>query len=267
MSRTVVITGASSGIGLAAAELLAAQGFQVVMVGRDEHRLAAAVERVRTAGQGVEPGQFLVDFERLTEVRVLAQHLLATYPAIDVLVNNAGMHVASYRRTVDGNEATIQANHLAPFLLSQLLRDRLRGGRIINTSVRPAPNARLNPDDLDNLAQRYRGVAAYQQSKAANILFAAEAARRWPDILSVSFHPGLVRTNIGDGAGFRFFFRYAPFLISPEKSAQRIVDLATATELSNGGFYDGDKLRTPQGPAFAAGNAAQLWATSEKAVG
>jgi NAD(P)-dependent dehydrogenase (short-subunit alcohol dehydrogenase family) len=267
-SRTIVITGASSGIGLAAAEALAARGDHVVVVGRDERRLAAAVERVRAAGRGPEPGRFRADFERLADVRELADQLLSTYPSIDVLANNAGMHVPSRRRTVDGHEATIQVNHLAPFLLSGLLRDRLRGGRIVNTSVRPGPNARMDPDDLDGFARRYRGFAAYQRSKTANILFTIEAARRWPDVLSVAFHPGLVRTNIGGSTALRFFFRHAPFLISPERSAERLVRLATApaAELTSGGFYDGTEPYRPSERIVNAEQAARLWQTTEAAI-
>ncbi|PJE97045.1 short-chain dehydrogenase [Streptomyces carminius] len=266
--RTIVITGASSGIGLAAAEQLAAGGDRVVLVGRDERRLAIAVDRVRAAGRGAEPGRFQADFERLADVRALADHLLATYPRIDVLANNAGMTTMSHRRTVDGHEATIQANHLGPFLLSKLLRERLRGSRIVNTSVRPGPNVRLDPDRLDRDGRRYNGIAAYQTSKAANVLFAMEAARRWPDILSLSLHPGLARTDIGRDTALRFFFRYAPFLAGPEKSARRLVRLATAPadELTSGALHGpGDPIR-PNPRVFNADNAARLWATSEAAV-
>jgi daunorubicin C-13 ketoreductase len=266
--RTIVITGASSGIGLAAAEQLAARGDHVVLVGRDGGRLAAAVDRVRTAGRGTEPGHFQADFERLADVRALADHLLSRYPAIDVLANNAGMVAMSHRRTVDGHEATMQANHLAPFLLSNLLRERLRGGRIVNTSVRPGRNVRLDPEKLNAERQRYNGIAAYQSSKAANVLFTSEAARRWPDILSLSLHPGIVRTDIGRDTALRYVFRYAPLLISPEKSARRLVRLATApaAELTNGALYGpGEPIRLNL-RLFTTDNAARLWTSSEQAV-
>jgi daunorubicin C-13 ketoreductase len=266
--RTIVITGASSGIGLAAAEQFAARGDQVVLVGRDERRLAAAVDRVRAAGPGLEPGHLRADFERLADVRALAAHLLSAYPRIDVLANNAGMLAMARRRTVDGNEATVQANHLGHFLLSNLLRDRLRGGRIVNTSVRPGRNARLDPDDLNGERRRHSGVAAYQSSKAANVLFAMEAARRWPDILSLSLHPGVVRTDIGRESALRFVFRYAPFLISPEASARRLVRLATAPagELSNGALYGAGRPIRPNPRLFTPDRAARLWAASAEAV-
>lgn len=266
--RTIVITGASSGIGLAAAEQFAARGDRVVLVGRDEGRLAAAVDRVRAAGSGAEPGHFRADFERLADVRALAEHLLSTYPRIDVLANNAGMLAMARRRTVDGNEATVQANHLGHFLLSNLLRDRLRGGRIVNTSVRPGRNARLHPDDLNGEGRRYSGVAAYQSSKAANVLFAMEAARRWPDILSVSLHPGVVRTDIGRDTALRFVFRYAPFLMSPDASARRLVRLATvpAGELTSGTLYGAGRPIRPNPRLFTADRAARLWAASEEAI-
>src|SRR5262245_29623292 len=115
MDRTVVITGASSGVGLAAAEQLAAEGDEVVVVGRNPERLAAAVQKVEKAAKAHKPGQFRADFESFDDVRRLADHLLATYPKIDVLANNAGGIVGKYRKTQDGYEATIQGNHLAPF--------------------------------------------------------------------------------------------------------------------------------------------------------
>ena len=268
MPRTVVITGASSGVGLAAAEQLARQGDEVVVVGRNPQRMRAAVDRVRAAG-GREPGAFRADFEVLDDVRELAARLLDTYPVIDVLANNAGGMIPEYRRTADGFEATLQGNHLAPFLLTHLLRDRLSGGRVVNTASRAHQQSNLNPDDLTGSPGRYSSWTAYGAGKAANILFAAEAARRWPDVLSVSFHPGVVRTNFGSGTATRLFYRYAPFLTTPEKAGALLVWLATApaAELTDGAYYVGHKVTRPSRNAADPAIAAKLWDTSAKAVG
>ena len=269
MERTIVVTGASSGLGLAAAEQFAALGDQVVVVGRDPGRLAAAVARVQAAGQGREPGRFRADFERLQDVRDLAEHLLTTYPKIDVLANNAGGMVGGYRRTEDGFEATIESNHLAPFLLTNLLRERLRGARVVNTSSDAHRGRVPDPQNLTGDPARYKAFPAYGAAKAANILFAAEAARRWPDITSVSFHPGVVRTNFGAGGLVRAFYRFAPFLVTPEKAGALLVWLATtpADQLVDGGYYVGHKPTEPAGRAKDPQLAAELWKASEAAVG
>jgi NAD(P)-dependent dehydrogenase (short-subunit alcohol dehydrogenase family) len=269
MPRTIVVTGASSGVGLAAAEQFAALGDDVVLVGRNPQRLADAVARVRAAGAGREPGQYRADFEVLDEVRALAGHLLDSYGKIDVLANNAGGMVARYRTTVDGFEATIQGNHLGPFLLSYLLRERLRGGRIVNTASDAHRRSNLDPDDFVSAPERFNAWSAYGAGKAANILFAAEAARRWPDIFSVSFHPGVVRTNFGTGVATRLFYRWAPFLVTPERAGAQLVWLATApeAELVDGGYYVGRKVRQPDGDAADPAVASRLWDASAKAVG
>lgn len=269
MGRTIVVTGGSSGVGLAAAEQFAALGDDVVVVGRDPRRLANAVARVREAGGGREPGHFRADFESFAEVRALADHLLTNLPRIDVLANNAGGMVQHYRRTADGFEATIQGNHLSPFLLTGLLRERLRDGRVVNTASRAHVQGRLDPDRLAGDPEKYSAWQAYGASKAANILFAAEAARRWPDITSVSFHPGVVRSNFGVGAVTRFFYRYAPGLVTPEKAGALLVWLATAPadELVQGGYYvDRGKPARPAPHARDAALAARLWETSEEAT-
>jgi NAD(P)-dependent dehydrogenase (short-subunit alcohol dehydrogenase family) len=269
MQRTVVVTGASSGVGLAAAEQFAARGDQVVVVGRNPDRLDAAVARVKAAGGGREPGRFRADFEVLDEVRELAAYLLATYPAIDVLANNAGGVVSGYRRTVDGYEATIQGNHLAPFLLTNLLRERLAGGRVVNTASRAHVQGRPDPDDFVGDPAAYNMWRAYGAAKTANILFAAEAARRWPDVTSVSFHPGVVRSNFGEGRLIRLFYRYAPLLVTPEKAGALLVWLASApaTELVDGGYYVGHNVTQPAAHARDEAAAAKLWDASAQAVG
>ena len=262
MPRTIVITGASSGVGLAAAEILARRGDEVVLVGRDPQRLAAAVSRVRQAGGGREPGQFRADFENLGDVRGLAEHLLGAYPSIDVLANNAGLMAAGFRRTPDGFESSIQANHLAPFLLTSLLRERLRGKRVVNTSSDAHKIGSPDPDDLTGDPAKFSSWRAYGESKAANILFTQEAARRWPDIESVAFHPGVVRTNFGAGRLVRFFYKYSPFLTSPEKAGDLLAWLCTASGLANGGYYVGQK----QARSIVRADAARFWTASEQAV-
>jgi NAD(P)-dependent dehydrogenase (short-subunit alcohol dehydrogenase family) len=267
-NRTVVVTGASSGVGLAAAQQFARRGDHVVVVGRNRDRLAAAVDLVRAAGDGREPGSFRADFERLDEVRALAAHLAGAYPTVDVLANNAGGVIPRYKLTVDGFESTIQGNHLAPYLLTTLLREQLRGARVVNTASDAHRAGRLDPDDLVGSADTYRAWQAYGQSKAANILFAAEAGRRWPDVLSVSFHPGVVRSNFGTGAATRFFYRYMPFLTTPQKAGDLLVWLATAPadQLTQGGYYVRRKLVAPAAAAADPATAERLWEASARAV-
>ena len=266
--RTIVVTGASSGVGLEAAKRLAAAGDQVVVVGRNPRRLGAAMAEIRAAATGPEPGEFRADFESFADVRRLAEHLLETYPAIDVLANNAGGMLDAYRRTADGFEATIQGNHLAPFLLTTLLRERLRGGRVVNTSSRAHQRATVDPDDFTGDPKSWNGWRSYGASKAANILFTAEAARRWPDILSVSFHPGVVRSNFGAGAVTRFFYKVAPFLTSAREAGELLVWLATAPaeDLRQGAYYVGRKVTTPDRRLADPGLAARLWEASGKAT-
>ena len=269
MPRTVVVTGASSGVGLAAARQFAAYGDDVVLVGRNARRLDEAVEQVRAAGGGREPGRFQADFESFEEVRRLAGDLGTAYGKIDVLANNAGGIIRGYRRTKDGFEATLQGNHLSPFLLTNLLRDRLAGGRVVNTASAAHRTSNLDPNDFVSSPGSYAAWQSYGASKSANILFAAEAARRWPDIFSVSFHPGVVRTNFGGPGVIRLFYRFAPGLVSAQRAGGLLVWLATApeSELTGGGYYIGQEAKRPTKEASDPKLAAELWDASAKAVG
>ncbi|HKS98481.1 MAG TPA: SDR family NAD(P)-dependent oxidoreductase [Rugosimonospora sp.] len=269
--RTVVVTGANSGVGLAGALGFARLGARVALVGRDENRLAQAVAAVRElAGPDAEPAGYRCDFSVLDEVRALAERLGAAYPKIDVLANNAGAVGHQRVTTVDGHEQTIQANHLSPFLLTNLLRERLAGGRVVNTASDAHRSGRLDPADLESNRHPYRALRVYGSSKQANILFAAEAARRWPEILSFSYHPGVVRSNFGrDSAVYRFFYRFAPMLTTPEGGADTMLWLAgtPAAELTDGGYYVKRQLRRPSPPTGDAAFAAKLWEVSAAAVG
>ncbi|MEH1015514.1 SDR family NAD(P)-dependent oxidoreductase [Micromonospora sp. CPCC 206060] len=265
--RRVVVTGASSGIGLAAAVELARRGDQVTLVGRDPARLTAAADRVREAS-GERPDLFRADFAVLDDVRRLAGELRAAYDRIDVLANNAGAIVLAPVTTVDGYELTIQANHLAPFLLTHLLRDRV--GRIVNTASAAHRSGALDPDDLNAPLRRYRSISAYGTSKQANILFTAEAARRWPELPSCCFHPGVVRTRFAnDNRIVAFGMRFAPFLRTPEQGAATLVWLATQdpSRLVDGGYYLDRRPRRPLPKANDPALAARLWAASVRALG
>jgi daunorubicin C-13 ketoreductase len=267
--RILVVTGASSGIGLAAAVALARRGGHVVLVGRDPGRLATAVDQVRDAAGGRVPAAHRADFTRLDDVHVLADRLRNAYRRIDVLANNAGAIRGRRETTVDGHEATIQANHLGPFLLSNLLREQVRGGRIVNTASDAHRSAPVDPTNLSGDGLRYSAGKAYGASKSANVLFALEASRRWPDVLSVSLHPGVVRTRFGAGMAVGLFTRMAPFLATPERGAETLVWLATApaTELTPGGFYVKCALQQPAPHARDPRTGARLWEASLRAVG
>jgi NAD(P)-dependent dehydrogenase (short-subunit alcohol dehydrogenase family) len=161
----------------------------------------------------------------------------------------------------------MQANHLAPFLLTNLLRDRV--SRVVNTSSRAHQQGRVDPDQLDSPG-RYVPLFVYGSSKQANILFAAEAARRWPEIMSTSYHPGVVRTRFGhDSALISGYYRFAAWLRSPEKGADTLVWLADAPadSLVNGGYYMDRRVRQPAPRAANPLLARQLWDASLAAVG
>lgn len=269
--KTIVVTGANSGVGLAAAIAFARLGGRVALVGRDQKRLDAAVAEVaQVAAEGAPPSGYRADFGILDEVRKLAEQLRDAYPSIDVLANNAGGVNPRRVTTVDGNELTIQANHLAPFLLTHLLRDRLSpGARVVNTASAAHRGGRLDPADLDS-TRRYRAFTVYGSSKQANILFAAESARRWPEILSVSYHPGVVRSRFGrDNAVVAGFYKFWPYLTSPEEGADTLVWLAgaPADQLTNGGYYAKRTLRQPTRPTGDPKLAAALWDASATVVG
>ncbi|MFK3985439.1 SDR family NAD(P)-dependent oxidoreductase [Micromonospora sp. NPDC050397] len=263
----VVITGATSGIGLAAAVELARRGDEVVLVGRDQLRLAAATDQVYDAS-GFRPAGFLANFAVLDDVRRLAEELRAGYDRIGVLANNAGTVSPRPVTTVDGIELTMQANHLAPFLLSALLRDRV--ARIVTTASGAHRWGVLDPDDLSATLRDYQPLRAYGTSKQANILSAAEAARRWSEPLAVSYHPGMVRTRFANESRLiAFAMKRAWFMRTPAKGAETLVWLAhlAPSALTNGGYYADRELRQPGPHAADPDLAARLWWASERAVG
>ena len=239
--RVVVITGASDGIGAAAARALHARGDQVVVVGRSPEKTQAVAEEL-----GAE--NHVVDLASLRQVRALGAELRERHPRIDVLAGNAGLIAGDQRQeTEDGHELTFQVNHLAPFLLTMLLREPLVAarGRVIVTASAAGLGARIDLDDLE-FKKRYSSFGSYGTTKLENMLFARELARRWgPDgVTAAAFHPGAVRSRWGHEGGrlIRFFTRSpARYLLrSPERGADTLVWLATtdpATTWGSGGYF------------------------------
>jgi NAD(P)-dependent dehydrogenase (short-subunit alcohol dehydrogenase family) len=271
-ARTIVITGASDGIGAAAARRLVAAGENVVLVGRSEAKTAAV------AGPLGAP-YHLADFTRLDEVRALGAELSERYERIDVLANNAGGLMGDREMTVDGFEKTLQVNHLAPFLLTHLLLDTLVASHasVLNTSsIGARIFGHLDLDDLDNAA-RYTPTKAYGDGKLANILFTTELHRRHhaQGISTAAFHPGNVATNFAAGSTslMRFVYR-TPLkhlaLISPEKGSDNLVWLATSTpgtDWESGAYYEKRAVTKTNPQAADADLAAGFWDASARMVG
>jgi retinol dehydrogenase-14 len=274
--RTVLITGATSGIGLEAAVALARLGAQLILVGRDPRRTDAAVAVVH-ARAGVTASSRLCDFSSQASIRELATSIRRDHSRLDVLVNNAG--AANKRRslTVDGIERTFATNHLGYFVLTNLLLDRIVASapaRIVTVASIGHRRGTLNFDDL-GFARGYSIMRAYERSKLANVLFANELARRLAGtgVTSNSLHPGSVATNIWSGAPLwakpiiTLVFR--PFFVSAEAGGATIVQLVASPDLEGvtGQYFENHR---PVAPALLARDEAlgrRLWDISAKLVG
>lgn len=269
--KNVIITGASSGIGREAARELARQGAVVAVVGRNRERTEAVAAEV--GGRA-----FISDFGRLSEVRALAAELLAAYPTIDVLANNAGGLVSRRTPTVDGHESTFQSNHLAPFLLTNLLLPRLVAsrGRIISTASSANLMGRVRLDDLEWSKRPWLGGwRAYGTSKVETILFIRELARRTAGtgVTAFSFHPGLVRTSFGSDSPIMRLVSLSSggnYGISVEAGAVPLIQLASVTDAGapSGTYFD---TLTPDGRTTSQARdltlARDLWHASSDLTG
>jgi NAD(P)-dependent dehydrogenase (short-subunit alcohol dehydrogenase family) len=272
--KQILITGATSGIGLAAAGALAALGANVCIVGRDETRTKIAVARTQaTAAKGATIGPLMADLSSQASVRGLAAEVLRRYPRLDVLINNAGAIYSTRQVTADGIELTWAVNHLAPFLLTSLLLDRLKSSapaRIITTASDAHRRAHIPFADLQ--AERsYGGYSRYGETKLANILFTSELARRLAcsGVTANCFHPGLVATRFNRNNGLLMSLAMTivnPMSRTPEKGAETLVWLATSPQVDGvSGTYFFDKK--PKIPSLAAQDretARKLWDVSEK---
>jgi len=276
--KTCVITGATSGIGLAAAVALAERGADLALVGRDRARGEATLARVRAAAPGARATLHYADLLRRSEVRRLGADLLAAYPRIDVLVNNAGALFRDRDVTEDGLERTFALNHMAYFLLTQLLRERLAASapaRVVSVASRAHQQVSgLDLDDL-NLERHYSGWTAYCRSKLANILFTRALARRLAGtgVTANCLHPGFVASRFGDNnrGAFRSGFGIAKqlFAISEVRGAETIVYLASdpGVAATSGGYFASSKPATPSAAAHDDRAAERLWEMSAKLAG
>ena len=278
--RTVLVTGGTGGIGRATALGLAAMGAHVAIVGRDDGRTEAAAREIREAGSGHADRRvdiFVADMSSQAEVRRLADEVLVRLPRIDVLVNNVGGYWDTRHVTADGLERTFALNHLAPFLLTSLLLDRLRvsaPSRVVTVSSGAHTMGRIDFDDLGG-ERSYSGMRAYSQSKLANVLFTYELARRLDpgSVTANTLHPGMVRTGFGaedSGALQRLFTPLMrPFMKSPAQGAATSIHLASSPGLDGvtGCYFADGKRKRSSGRSYDQATAERLWQVSAELVG
>jgi retinol dehydrogenase 14 len=274
--KTVIVTGATTGIGRATALSLATMGAHVAITGRDRGRLDDAAAQIRAAGNG-QVDVFAADLSVQEQVRQLADETLQRLPRIDVLVNNVGGYWNTRHITADGLEHTFALNHLAPFLLTNLLLDRLRHSgpaRVVTVASDAHRMGRIDFDDLQG-DRNYSGARAYNQSKLANVLFTYELARRMRDtsVTANALHPGVVSTSFGAEDPGRIqqlaVPLMRPFMQSQSRGASTSVYLASSPEVERvtGRFYGRSKPKTSSKRSYDHALAARLWEVSADLVG
>lgn len=267
----VLLTGATRGIGRAAAIEFARQGVEVALVGREAERVEAVAREARDTGGGAAVHQHVADLSLMADVRTLAKDVRERYEHIDVLANNAGALFASRGETSEGFEATFALNHLAPFLLTNLLRDRLAGGRVVTTASDAHKSGRLDLDDLRS-QKSYAAMRVYGTSKLCNILFTRELARRAPELHANCFHPGVVRTGFGkneNGIWKILTTLGGPFFRSPGRGARSLIWLSLSDQAAalTGKYVLDEKVLDPSAQAQDEILAEGLWEHSAQLVG
>jgi NAD(P)-dependent dehydrogenase (short-subunit alcohol dehydrogenase family) len=276
-NKVVLITGGTGGIGRATAIGLATLGARVGITGRDLARAERAAAEIRAASRNSAVDAFAADMTSQAELRRLAVAVLDAYPQLEVLVNNVGGFWAHRHLTVDGLEYTFALNHLAPFLLTNLLLDRLKASapaRVVTVSSGAQAMGHIAFDDLHGV-RHYLGQRAYNQSKLANIMFTTELARRLEGtgVTATTLHPGVVRTNFGaeDQAWFFAVMSRAliPLMKTPEQGAQTSIYLASSPDLDGvtGQYFAKGRPATANKEAYDTELTARLWQVSADLVG
>jgi NAD(P)-dependent dehydrogenase (short-subunit alcohol dehydrogenase family) len=274
---TVLVTAGTGGIGLATAAGLAGLGARVGMVGRSAARGATAADTVRGQVPSATVDVFVADMSSQDEVRRLAAEVRATYPRLDVLVNNVGGYWAHRHLTADGLERTFALNHLAPFLFTHELLDLLAASapaRVVTVSSGAQAMGRIDLDDLQG-ERAYNGQRAYNQSKLANVLFTYELARRLEGtgMTATVLHPGVVRTAFGREDAGRFmrlmFPLVTPFMKTPEQGAETPIYLASSPAVAGvtGVYFANRRPKQSSRASYDRDLAGQLWKASAALVG
>lgn len=271
--KVYIVTGANAGIGKATALGLAKTGGTVVMVCRNPEKGKATQQEIVQQSGNSKVDLLLADLSVQADIRQLAQKINDTYDRIDVLVNNAGGVFSSRTLTKDGLEYTFALNHLAYFLLTDLLLDKIKASapaRIVSVSSDVSTGGKIDFDNLQG-EKSYSSFGAYAQSKLANILFANELARRLEGtgVTSNSLHPGVVRTNFGRDTTNFFFSAIIKllgiFFISPEDGAATSLHLALSPEVEGvtGKYFAKKKAKTPNSIALDTAVSQRLWQVSK----
>jgi NAD(P)-dependent dehydrogenase (short-subunit alcohol dehydrogenase family) len=274
--RIAVVTGASAGIGLYTTLGLARAGVRVILVGRSPERIENARRFVADRVAGAQLETALADFASLKAVRGLAHDILSRHDRLDVLVNNAGLTVSQFTLSADGYEMVLAVNHLAPFLLTNLLLDRLKASapaRIVTVASKAHHSGHIGPADATK-PDNWSALAAYSRSKLANILFTRALARRLDaaTVTASCLHPGVINTAIGDHAGLLggLAWRLArPFMPGPAKGAETSIFLATTPDPTpfHGAYLIDKKIAEPSARARDETLGEALWAESARLVG
>ena len=275
--KIVLITGGTGGIGKATAIGLATLGARVGITGRGLARAEQAAADIGAASGNPAVDAFAADMTSQAEVRRLAAAVLGAYPRLDVLVNNVGGFWAHRHLTADGLERTFALNHLAPFLLTNLLLGRLKTSapaRIVTVSSHVQAEGRIEFDDLQS-ARNFSARRAYSQSKLANVMFTNELARRLEGsgVTATSLHPGVVRTNFGAEDQAWFFAVISrvvrPLLKTPAQGAQTPIYLASSPDVDGvtGQFFASRKPKAANKVAYNTEVIARLWQVSADLVG
>jgi len=273
--KIIMVTGASSGIGKEAVLQLAQQGHYVVMVCRNTRRGEPALTEIKSRSGSDRIELLTADLASQRQIRTLVDRFKATFDRLDVLVNNAGLFLAKRSETEDHIEMTWAVNHLAPFLLTNLLLDTLKTSaptRVVTISSDVHRGVHLDFDDLE-MRHRYNWIRAYQQSKLANVLFTYELARRLKGtgVTANCMHPGGVATKIWNRNNNLVSLIMRPlkaFMMSPEKSAKSVVRLATSPEVegNTGTYFVKSKMVRSSEVSYDEAVAGRLWSESAKMV-